>query len=148
MGPVATPPPDRYAIVALMGHRQVAGRVSEEMFAGAPMCRVDIPLADGTFSTRLFGGSAIYEVTFVAEGVARAVAGRDPAHPVSVWSARSLGLLPQHDQLPAHAEDFLEDDEEDEPTDLERVRDSVSRSRGDHAGPTEPIHFEGPRSRP
>ena len=85
---------ERWAIVALMGHRQVAGRVSEELFAGAPMRRVDIPQPDGSFSTRLYGGSALYEVTYVTEEVARAVADRDPAHPISVWTARGLGLLP------------------------------------------------------
>ena len=108
-------PPERYAVVALMGHRQVAGRVSEEMFAGTPMCRVDIPLADGSFSTRLFGGSAIYEITFVEEDVARAVAKRDPAHPVSAWSARSLGLLPEpeREELMVDESAFLAEGEED-----------------------------------
>ena len=112
-------PPERYAVVALMGHRQVAGRVSEELFAGTPMLRVDIPLADGSFSTRLFGGSAIYEITFVEEDVARAVAKRDPGHPVSAWSARSLGLLPEPGREALTAGDvdrsaFLGEGEEEE----------------------------------
>jgi hypothetical protein len=107
--------PDRWAIVALMGHRQVAGRVSEELFAGVPMCRVDIPLADGSFSTRLFAGSALYEVTFVTEEVARAVAARNPAHPVQAWSVRSLGLLPPstaRERLEIDRDAFIADDPE------------------------------------
>ena len=100
---------ERWAVVALMGHRQVAGRVSEELFAGTPMCRVDIPLADGTFSTRLFGGSALYEITFVEEPVARAVAGRDPAHPIGAWSVRSLGLLPAPEPPFGESDDLVDE---------------------------------------
>ena len=120
-------PTERYAIVSLMGHRQVAGRVSEELFAGAPMCRVDIPLADGSFSTRLFGGSALYEVTYVTENVARAVASRDPAHPISEWSARSLGLLPQ--LPPGRDPDELEDSPE-----LRAAFDRLAAERARAAG--------------
>jgi len=90
--------PERWAIVSLLGHQDRVGRVSEETVAGASMLRVDIPQADGSFSTRHVGGAAIYEITYLTEEVARAVAKARPTHPISVWSARSLGLLPQ---LPA-----------------------------------------------
>lgn len=108
-----TEQPERWAIVALMGHRQVAGRVSEEMFAGTPMCRVDIPLAEGSFSTRLFGGAALYEVTYVSEEVARAIAARQPAHPISEWTAQSLGLLPKPES-PAPGRFLADGDDQDD----------------------------------
>jgi hypothetical protein len=106
--------PERWAIVALMGHRQVAGRISEELVAGTPMLRLDIPLADDTWSTRLFGGAAIYEITYVDEPVARAVAARDPAHPISIWSAQNLGLLPKSDPPPAARHDVVLDEEDEQ----------------------------------
>jgi hypothetical protein len=95
----ATVKPDRWAIVAIMGHQERTGRVSEEMVAGAPMLRVDIPLPDGTFSTRHLGAASIYEITYVSEDVARAVAAVRPAHPIQQWTAQHLGLLPQRPAL-------------------------------------------------
>ncbi len=86
--------PERWAIVSLFGHTERVGRISD--IADGAMVRVDIPLEDGSFSTRDIGRGAIYEVTYVTEEVARAVAKARPAHPVQSWSVRSLGLLDAH----------------------------------------------------
>jgi hypothetical protein len=110
----ATEQAERFAIVALMGHHQVAGRLSEAMVAGCPLLQVDIPLEDGSWSTRQFGAAAIYEITYVSEDVARAIAKQNPAHPISVWTARSLGLLPQP-ELPEGREPDAVEDEDDDP---------------------------------
>lgn len=101
--------PERWAIVSLLGHQERIGRVSGETVAGASMLRIDIPLADGTFSTRHVGGAAIYEITYVDEATARALAGARPAHPLSIWSARSLGIV-----APLALQEHDDEDEDDE----------------------------------
>lgn len=37
---------DSWAILELMGHVRLAGRVSETMIAGAPMLRLDVPATE------------------------------------------------------------------------------------------------------
>lgn len=126
-GSAATPQaPERWAIVSLFGHAERAGRVNEETVAGAAMLRVDIPLEDGSFSTRHVGGAALYEITYVTEEVARAVAKARPGHPLGTWSVRSLGLLPPApapERLMVDERAFLGDEEEDD--DEEAVRDDA-----------------------
>ena len=68
-----TAPLDSWAVVELMGHRRVAGRISEEVRFGVPMCRVDTPDGDG-FRTALYGGPSIYGVHLVDEQTAREAA--------------------------------------------------------------------------
>jgi len=77
----------QWASVELMGHQRVVGRCSEEMIAGHPMLRVDIP--DGeAFSTRYYGSSAIYCLTVISEDVARKICGRISQQPSFAWDLR------------------------------------------------------------
>ncbi len=76
--------PPTWAIVELMGHVKLAGRLSEEEKFGAKMGRVDVPQADGTYRTVYFGGSSVYRLQVVSEEVARHV-GREAPQPVSPW---------------------------------------------------------------
>lgn len=64
-----------WAIVELMGHRVIAGQVSEASQFGAAMLRVDVPgrPGDGACVTQFYGGSAIYALTPCDEGAARKV---------------------------------------------------------------------------
>ena len=43
---------DQWAIVELMGHVKLAGRVTEEKRFGVEMGRIDIPQEDGAFTTQ------------------------------------------------------------------------------------------------
>lgn len=76
----------QWAIVELMGHKVVAGYVTEETRFGAPLLRVDVPETD-TFPTftQYYGGSAIYCLTPVSEEVARLTAKANKVNPVSVY---------------------------------------------------------------
>lgn len=76
---------DVWAVVELMGHRRLAGRVSEEERFGAKMLRLDVPLADGKFATSWYGAAALYGVQVVSEDAARAVARANAPQPVSAW---------------------------------------------------------------
>lgn len=73
-----------WAIVELMGHVRLAGRLTEEEKFGTKMGRLDIPLEDGLV-TQYFGGGSVYRITFVTEEVARHVAKSATAAPVSTW---------------------------------------------------------------
>lgn len=78
-------PFDSWAIVELMGHLCLAGRVTEEERFGAVVGRVDIPQADGTFATQYFGGGSLYRLSVTTEEIARAKALRTVYAPVSVY---------------------------------------------------------------
>jgi hypothetical protein len=74
---------EKWAVVEVMGHLQLAGKVSEENLFGTVLMRVDVPdetQADG-FYTRYFGGSSIYSLTPCTEEVARAVAAQRTRKP-------------------------------------------------------------------
>lgn len=76
---------DSWAVVELMGHVRTAGRVTEEERFGAKMGRVDVPRADGGFTTVYFGGSSVYRLTPCTEEAARAVAIGNQPRPVHQW---------------------------------------------------------------
>lgn len=74
-----------WAILELMGHRKLAGLVTEQELGGAKLIRIDVPGEDGVIATQFYGGGAIYCLTPVTEELARRVAkGNQPA-PVTRW---------------------------------------------------------------
>jgi hypothetical protein len=78
---------EQWANCELMGHQRVVGRCSEELIAGHPMLRVDIP--DGeAFTTRYYGSSAIYCLTVISEDVARKICSRISQVPSFAWDLR------------------------------------------------------------
>lgn len=54
---------EQWSIVELMGHRQLAGRVSEIQRYGTTMMRIDVPQKDGSMVTQFYGGAAVYSET-------------------------------------------------------------------------------------
>ena len=74
-----------WAIVELMGHIKLAGRLSEEEKFGSKIGRLDIPTEGDDFITQYFGGGSVYRITFVTEAVARHVATQTAPAPVSPW---------------------------------------------------------------
>lgn len=53
-----------WAIVELMGHRKIGGRVTEQIIAGAPLLRIDVPEVSGQPGfTQFYGPSSIYMAT-------------------------------------------------------------------------------------
>lgn len=105
--------PEVWAIVELMGHVRLAGKLTEEEKFGSKMGRLDIPKHEKcccpnadrasvesptvecvrcngagfftTFTTQLFGGASVYRITIVTEAVARQVAKQHQPAPVSPW---------------------------------------------------------------
>lgn len=72
-----------WAIVELMGHRKLAGHVSEVTIAGAAMLRLDVPSDPPV--TQFYGGSAIYCITPTTEELARKVAAASRPTPVHAY---------------------------------------------------------------
>lgn len=85
MGDVEPERFDQWAVVEVMGHRRLAGRVTEQRIAGADLLRVDIPVHGGGFTTQYYGGSSIFCLTPTSEEAARAVACRNAPEPVHRW---------------------------------------------------------------
>jgi hypothetical protein len=75
---------DSWAVLELMGHVRMAGRVTEEERFGCKMGRIDVPLGDG-FTTVYFGGGSVYRMVPVTEELARSVAEGSQPKPVHPW---------------------------------------------------------------
>lgn len=91
---------DVWGIVEIMGHAQLAGRISEQTIAGHALLRVDVPQSiegESEFRTEYVGGNSIYRMRVTTEEVARAVALRtgrsEPEY--------AYGLRMQHPALAA-----------------------------------------------
>lgn len=87
---------NRYALVELLGHNRIVGRISEETIAGATFLRVDVPAVEITKPfTKYFGPNSVYAITPLDEQTAlRAIRAMHQA-PVQAWElgVRTLGEL-------------------------------------------------------
>lgn len=72
-----------WAIIELMGHRRLAGWLSEQEIAGRGFLRLDIP--SDPPATQLYSPSAVYCITPTTEALARAVAKTAQHSPVQRW---------------------------------------------------------------
>ena len=82
MGTEDTTTFEGWAILELMGHRRLIGRLSTATIAGASFLRIDIPL-DGDEATQFYSPSAVYAITPTTEELARRAAHLNAVAPVS-----------------------------------------------------------------
>jgi hypothetical protein len=91
--------------VELFGHARVAGRISEQVFGGAALVRVDVPevtyverpldrnLPERTVTipahTRSFGGAAIYSINWTDEAAAKLAAQSIKHRPIQSYELGS-----------------------------------------------------------
>lgn len=95
---------DQFAIVELFGHARIAGRISEQVFGGTALVRVDVPEVtyiekgycgepDRTVTlpahTRSFGGSAVYSINWCDEAAAKLAAQAIKHRPIQPYSMES-----------------------------------------------------------
>lgn len=109
-----------WAIVELMGHRQVAGQVAKVTIASAEMLRVDVPGPDGmTVATQYYGGAAIYCLTLCDEATARQALeeayGLPPPVRLALQQAARPALRSPDDGREADNHDVKNDLDDDEP---------------------------------
>lgn len=69
-----------FAIVELMGHRKLAGHVSEQEIAGQAFLRLDVPAEQPV--TQFYSAAAVYCITPTTEEIARSLAARLRPAPV------------------------------------------------------------------
>lgn len=94
-----------WAIVELMGHVRLAGRVLPAPMFGTELLRIDIPDRQGAdYTTQFVSGSSLYRLTPCSEEVARAVARDNEVIPVSPWELRRLEPPKQAMELPSDEE--------------------------------------------
>ena len=94
-----------WVILELMGHRRLAGYLTEQEIAGEGFLRLDIPNGNPTDgppkATQFYRPAAVYCITPTSEETARRVAKLSQPEPVRRW------------ELPAPDDDD-DDDEQDE----------------------------------
>lgn len=104
---------ETWAIVELLGHVRLAGKLTEEEHFGTKLGRLEIPQASGEFITVFFGGSSIYRISPVSEEAARVVAAHSQHQPINSWD------LPRLPSPTATMSTFVPDEDEDEDDDEE-----------------------------
>jgi hypothetical protein len=93
-------------IVELLGHRRLAGYVTEQTIAGAGFLRIDVPGHGAEpIATQFFAPSSVYALTPTTEDMARRVAEASRIEPVKEWE------LPSQRSLPGRSDDADEDHE-------------------------------------
>lgn len=76
---------DCWAILELMGHRRLAGWLTEKEVAGKGFLRLDVPGEDAAVATQFYAPGAVYCITPTTEDVARAFARDNRPQPVTRW---------------------------------------------------------------
>jgi hypothetical protein len=87
---------DTWAIVEMLGHRRVAGRLREVQIAGAGFLRLDIPSTDGHPDQTMFiAPGSVYAIHPVTEDVAQALAAQLRPEPVRRWELPAASTPPE-----------------------------------------------------
>ena len=80
-----------WCILELMGHRRLAGKVTEYQIGGHGFLRLDVPKAEGWpdtqewTATQFYSPSAVYCITPTTETIAMRIAAEAQPAPVSRW---------------------------------------------------------------
>jgi hypothetical protein len=83
---------EHWALVELMGHQRVAGRVTEESVAGKSFLRVDVPDAKGeTVCTRYYSPEAVYCISPTDRQIAIGLAAKTAVRPVTIYDLARMG---------------------------------------------------------
>jgi hypothetical protein len=87
-----------WAVLELMGHRRLAGYVTEVELAGKGMLRLDVPGPDDEpAASQLYSPAALYCLTPTTEDVARSLAARNQPEPVHRWELPAPAA--EHDDI-------------------------------------------------
>lgn len=90
---------DEWAIVELLGHRKLAGRVREVQIAGAGFLRLDVPSAgEDPGRTQFIAPGSVYAMHPVDEKTATQAAAAWRPEPVSRWELPASPLQPRMDE--------------------------------------------------
>lgn len=101
---------DTWAVVELMGHITIAGRITKPGEYGG-LWQIDIP-NDEEYRTEFFGGSAVYRVRIVSEEIARAYA--RPGYEVVEYNAPIVTRAEHENAMQKAREQYYRMQEENE----------------------------------
>lgn len=111
---------DEWAIVELLGHRRLAGRVREVQIAGAGFLRLDIPDCGGhPAQTQFVAPGSVYALHPTTEAIATAAAANFRPQPVNRWE------LEWAEDSPPHPFEHAPDDGFD-PDEIEAAFDEIA----------------------
>lgn len=75
---------NEWALVEIMGHQRIVGKITEAVIAGGAFLRVDVPAFNGSPAfTRFYGAQSIYCISPVSEEIARGLMAANRNEPVS-----------------------------------------------------------------
>jgi hypothetical protein len=103
-----------WAVLELMGHRKLAGKVTEQTIAGVGLIRIDIPNGD-TRTTQFYHPNALYCLTPCSEEVVRAFAKQAQPEPVTRWELPGIEPQQRPDHRYQHDSNGNDDDGEEDP---------------------------------
>ena len=92
-----------FAILELMGHRRLAGKVSQGVIGGSPLIRIDIPDATGKETTQFYSPASLYCLTPTTEEIVKRMAQHNYPAPVNAYELA----------LPEPRTETLSEDDED-----------------------------------
>ena len=76
---------DEWAILELMGHRRLAGKITDAVIGGGSFLRIDVPGDDEKWITQYYSPQSVYCITPTTEEIARIVAKQNQPEPVYRW---------------------------------------------------------------
>lgn len=96
----------QWCVMEMMGHRRLAGFVTEEEIGGASLLRIDVPGdSNEPVATQYYSPSALYCLTPTTEEIARKVAASNRPQPVTRWELEPARTVPAEDDDCYHDED-------------------------------------------
>ena len=104
-----------WCIVELLGHRKLAGLVTERVIAGKGFLQVQVPNKAGEMQTQLISPDSVYCITPTEAQICRKFAESCQPNPISKWDLRTL--LETYPQATQHLLD--QDDDQDNADDEE-----------------------------
>jgi len=100
-----------WAILELMGHRKLAGRISEATLGGGAFIRIDVPGDGADVATQFYSPSAVYCITPTTEDIARRTASRNRPEPVTRYE---LPAAPEPRRAVLDVDPYDEGEDEDD----------------------------------
>lgn len=99
-----------FAVVEMMGHRKVVGKISESDIGLSSLLRVDVLNSQGEFErTEYIGQGSIYCLTIVTEQAALAAAAKNSPSPTWAWNLPQRNALPEGDYIESCGDDGDDD---------------------------------------
>ena len=81
---------EEWAVLELMGHRRLAGKITDAVIGGGAFIRIDIPTKDGNKATQFYSPGSVYCITPTTEEIARMIAVNSEPEPISRWEIRNM----------------------------------------------------------